>query len=55
MSDSKTLYDEDIVAWAEQQEHGEIDAIDANSLRRSRYSLEQVLGNWFPEEPPRTE
>jgi hypothetical protein len=42
-------------AIADLEEYGEIDAVDANSLRRSQYSLEQVLGNWFPEEPPRAE
>jgi hypothetical protein len=35
------------------EEHGAIDEVDANVLRRMRYTAEQVLGDWFPEEPPR--
>jgi hypothetical protein len=42
-------------AIADFEEHGEIDEVDANALRRSRYTAEQVLGDWFPEEPPRGE
>src|SRR5271165_6662094 len=38
---------------ADLEEHGEIDEVEANVLRRARYSEEQVLGDWFPEEPPR--
>jgi hypothetical protein len=33
------------------EEHGEIDELGARTLRRARYSEEQVLGDWFPEEP----
>ena len=33
------------------EEHGEIDDVGANVLRRARYTEEQVLGDWFPEEP----
>ena|SRR5947209_5034046 len=40
-------------AIADLEEHGEIDAVEANSLRRLRYSVEQILGDWFPPEPPR--
>jgi Domain of unknown function DUF29 len=40
-------------AIADLEEHAEIDEVDANSLRRSRYSPEQVLGDWFPPELPR--
>ncbi len=39
------------VAIADLEEHAEIDEVDANALRRSRYTEEQVLGDWFPEEP----
>jgi Domain of unknown function DUF29 len=35
------------------EEHGEIDELEANVLRRARYTEEQILGDWFPEEPPR--
>ncbi|HMD63981.1 MAG TPA: DUF29 domain-containing protein [Stellaceae bacterium] len=41
------------LAIADLEEHGEIDEVEANVLRRARYSEEQVLGDWFPEEPPR--
>jgi len=27
--------------------------VEANVLRRARYAEYQVLGDWFPEEPPR--
>jgi hypothetical protein len=40
-------------AVADLEEHGEIDEVDANALRRSRYTVEQVLGDWFPPEPER--
>jgi len=33
------------------EEHGEIDDVGASVLRRARYTEEQVLGDWFPEEP----
>ena len=33
------------------EEHGEIDEVDANALRRSKYTSEQILGDWFPPEP----
>jgi uncharacterized tellurite resistance protein B-like protein len=35
------------------EEHGEIDEVEANVLRRARYTVEQILGDWFPAEPPR--
>jgi hypothetical protein len=38
-------------AIADLEEHGEIDEIDAQVLRRARYTEEQVLGDWFPAEP----
>jgi hypothetical protein len=40
-------------AIAELEEHGETDEVEANVLRRARFTEEQVLGGWFPEEPPR--
>jgi hypothetical protein len=40
-------------AIADLEEHGETDELEANVLRRARYTEEQVLGDWFPEEPPR--
>jgi hypothetical protein len=33
------------------EEHGEIDELGATVLRRSRYTPEQILGDWFPPEP----
>jgi Domain of unknown function DUF29 len=39
------------LAIADLEEHGEIDQLDANVLRRAGYTEEQVLGDWFPEEP----
>ena len=41
------------LAIGELEEHGKIDEVEANVLRRARYTEEQVLGDWFPEEPPR--
>jgi hypothetical protein len=41
------------LAIADLEEHGEIDEVEANVLRRARYTEEQVLGDWFPEEPAR--
>ena len=41
------------ILWLE--EHGEIDATDYARLRRSSYTPDQVLGDWFPPEPPREE
>ena len=38
-------------AIADLEERGEIDEVDANALRRVRYSAEQVLGDWFPPDP----
>jgi hypothetical protein len=37
------------------EEHAEIDARDFARLRRSSYTAEQILGDWFPPEPPRGE
>jgi hypothetical protein len=41
------------LAIADLEEHAEIDEVEANVLRRAHFTEEQVLGNWFPEEPPR--
>lgn len=38
-------------AIADLEEYGEIDEVEANALRRSRYTPEQILGDWFPPEP----
>jgi hypothetical protein len=38
-------------AIADLEEHGEIDEVDANALRRMKYSEDQILGDWFPPEP----
>lgn len=38
-------------AIADLEEHGEIDDVDANALRRKRYTVDEVLGDWFPPEP----
>ncbi|HEY3911075.1 MAG TPA: DUF29 domain-containing protein [Stellaceae bacterium] len=38
------------LAIADLEEHGEIDEVDANVLRRARYTEEQILGDWFPQE-----
>ena len=39
------------LAIADLEEHGEIDEVEANVLRRAHYTEEQILGDWFPEEP----
>lgn len=39
-------------AIADLEEYGEIDQLDAQVVRRARYSEEQIIGDWFPEEPP---
>jgi hypothetical protein len=41
------------LAVAELEEHGEMDEVEANVLRRARYTEELVLGDWFPDEPSR--
>ena len=41
------------LAIADLEEHGEVDELDANVLRRTAYTEGQVLGDWFPEEPAR--
>jgi hypothetical protein len=41
------------LAIGDLEEHGEIDEVDANVIRRTRYTEEQVLGDWFAEEPSR--
>jgi hypothetical protein len=39
------------LAIVDLEEHGEIDEVDAQILRRARYTEAQVLGDWFPQEP----
>ena len=39
------------LAIGDLEEHGETDEVDAQILRRARYTEAQVLGDWFPEEP----
>jgi hypothetical protein len=39
------------LAIADLEEQGKIDEVDAQALRRARYTEAQVLGDWFPEEP----
>ena len=41
------------LAIADLEEHGEADEVEASVLRRARYTEEQILGDWFPDEPPR--
>jgi len=41
------------LAIADLEEHGEVDELDAIVLRRTAYTEEHVLGDWFPEEPVR--
>ena len=41
------------LAIADLEEYGEADEVDALVLRRARFTEEQILGDWFPEEPPR--
>jgi hypothetical protein len=33
------------------EEYGEVDELTAMTVRRAHYTEEQVLGDWFPEEP----
>ena len=35
------------------EEHDELHHLQLPSLRKASYTEEQVLGDWFPEEPPR--
>jgi hypothetical protein len=35
------------------EEHGEIDQMELPTVKSRVYTEEQVLGEWFPEEPPR--
>ncbi len=35
------------------EEHGEIDQMELPTIKATAYAEEQVLGDWFPEEPPR--
>jgi Domain of unknown function DUF29 len=35
------------------EEHGEIDQMELPTIKATVYTEERVLGDWFPEEPPR--
>jgi hypothetical protein len=35
------------------EDHDDIDQMDLPTIRRTSYSEEQILGDWFPEEPLR--
>jgi hypothetical protein len=35
------------------EEHGEIDQMESPTIKNATYTERQVLGDWFPEEPPR--
>jgi hypothetical protein len=35
------------------EEHDELDSLQLPSLRKASFADEEVLGDWFPEEPPR--
>ncbi|MGE5270012.1 MAG: DUF29 domain-containing protein [Thiohalocapsa sp.] len=35
------------------EEQGEIFATDYSRIRRTTYGIDQILGDWFPPEPPR--
>jgi hypothetical protein len=41
------------VAILDLEDHGEIDQMELPAIRNTSYTEEQVLGDWFPEEPPR--
>ena len=41
------------LAARDMEEHDELSALQLPSLRKASYTEEQVLGDWFPEEPPR--
>jgi uncharacterized protein DUF29 len=41
------------VAILDLEEGGEIDQMELPAIRNTSYTEEQVLGDWFPEEPPR--
>ena len=35
------------------EEHAEISATDYARVRRGTYGVDEILGDWFPPEPPR--
>jgi hypothetical protein len=39
------------LAISDMDEHGEIDKLQLPTLRKASFTEEQVLGDWFPEEP----
>src|SRR5579884_4038589 len=43
------------LAIGDLEDHQELNEVGAAAVRRTRYSEAQVLGEWFPPEPPRGE
>jgi hypothetical protein len=41
------------LAIAELDEHHETDDLDLTAMRGTAFTPEQILGDWFPPEPPR--
>ncbi len=41
------------LAIIDMEEHGELDRLELPTLGKASFTEEQVLGDWFPEEPPR--
>ena len=39
-------------AIRDMEEYQEIDRLELPTLRKASFTEEQVLGDWFPEEPP---
>ncbi len=39
------------LAIIDMEEHGELDRLELPTLRKASFTEEQVLGDWFPEEP----
>jgi hypothetical protein len=41
------------LAISDMEEHDELDRLELPTLRKASFSEAQVLGDWFPDEPPR--
>jgi hypothetical protein len=41
------------LAMLDLEEHDEIDQMELPTVRNTSYTVEQILGDWFPEEPAR--
>jgi tRNA threonylcarbamoyladenosine modification (KEOPS) complex Pcc1 subunit len=39
------------LAISDMEEHGELDRLELPTLRKASFTEEQILGDWFPEEP----